>query len=146
MQISLPNSSCCRCWGLFSKRPFQLNVYVLLKKWSYFQLLLLERLQHCVGDSCCPPKLLVHCVATSLLPTATRQHEQKLQLAGSHCNVSRGCTRVLHGLGRLTAGSISMRESCSFRAEKWPWACWHYEEASSWSIQQRKLMDLKWVF
>lgn len=62
------------------------------------------------GDSCCSPKLLVHCVAASILPIARRPHEQKLHLAWSHGDVPGGCAHVLHGPGRQTVWSINIRE------------------------------------
>lgn len=78
---------------------------------------------------------------------ATGPHEQKLQLAGSHCSVPGGRMHVLHGLGRVIFGSITMkRVHCSYRAEESPRASWHYVEASSQiPIEHRKLMELKWV-
>lgn len=92
-----------------------------LQESSYFEPLLLDWLQPlCCGLSCSPPKLLVHCVAASVLPTATSPHEQKIQLAGSYCYVPGGCRHVLHGLGRVIVGSIKMREGWSFQAENCP--------------------------
>ena len=76
--------------GLFSKRPIPLNRLSAAYSWrsdAIFNCCFWTGYSYCVDDSNCPPKLLVHCVAASILPIAIRPHEQKLQLAGSHCDV-----------------------------------------------------------
>lgn len=104
-----------------SKRPVKLNCAAC--GWSteaIFNKCFWTGYSHCAGGSYCPPKLLVHCVAASILPITTRPHEQKLQLALSHCGVPGGRVRVFMEWGSELLGPLTSERAAASKLKNCP--------------------------